>query len=356
VKPPPLDLHKAIAALPESRVRFAIALVLKTEGSTPREAGARAIIAADGTLRAGTIGGGQVEAEAQRKAIQVIRSGEPAIFDSPLEGGTIDAGEPICGGRMRILLHPVTPRHRRLHAAVAAALDRRDRGVLLTVIHGLRHKRVQVQFLKETALRPPLPFPGLAAIRTALRQERVTSHGSEPGPKPARLEVLVEPVVPRPRLVIAGGGHVGQAVAAQASLVGFDLVVVDDRPDFTDPRSFPTDTARLCGPIGEQLAGLKFDPATYVVIVTRGHQHDAEALAVCLSKPAAYLGMIGSRRKVAIMRRAFLKDRRCSAAAFDRVHAPIGLEIGALTVPEIAASIVAELIAVRRLSRTGLIP
>ena len=90
------------------------------------------------------------------------------------------------------------------------------------------------------------------------------------------------------------------------------------------------------------------DDNTYVVIVTRGHEKDAEALAACVRRPAAYLGMIGSRRKVALMRKDFLESGRATAEEFDRVYAPIGLDIGAITVPEIAASIVAQLISVRR--------
>jgi xanthine dehydrogenase accessory factor len=171
-----------------------------------------------------------------------------------------------------------------------------------------------------------------------------------------QLEVLVEAVVPRPRLLIVGGGHVGQAVAAQASLVGFDIAVIDDREQFTRPAQFPAGSDLRCGVIGQQLTSASIDTDTYVVIVTRGHQHDADALAACLHSPAAYVGMIGSRRKVALMRQGFLDCGRVTAAEFDRVFAPIGLDIGAVTVPEIAISIVAQLIAVRRTGSAPRIP
>ena len=102
------------------------------------------------------------------------------------------------------------------------------------------------------------------------------------------------------------------------------------------------------GPPDEEVAGFPFGADTYVVIVTRGHQHDAEALAACLRRPAAYVGMIGSRRKVALMRQDFVRSGRATAEELGRVYAPIGLDVGAVTVPEIATSIVAQLIAVRR--------
>ena len=158
----------------------------------------------------------------------------------------------------------------------------------------------------------------------------------------------MEPLLPKPLLVIVGGGHIGQAVAVQANLVGFEIVVIDDRPEFADPARFPENVTVQCGPIGEQVGDFPIAADTYLVIATRSHQHDAEALAACLHRPAAYIGMIGSRRKVALLRQDFVASGRATDAEFDRVHAPIGLDIGARTVPEIATSIVAQLIAVRR--------
>ena len=160
--------------------------------------------------------------------------------------------------------------------------------------------------------------------------------------------MLVEPLIPRPVLLVVGGGHVGQAVAEQASLVGFEIVVVDDRPEFTRAELFPGGATTRCGPPDEEVAELPFGADTYVVIVTRGHQHDAQVLAACLRRPAAYVGMIGSRRKVALMRQDFIRSGRAAAEELGRVYAPIGLDVGAVTVPEIATSIVAQLIAVRR--------
>ena len=155
-------------------------------------------------------------------------------------------------------------------------------------------------------------------------------------------------MIPAPLLVIVGGGHVGQALAWQAGLVGFDLLVLDDRAEFTDPALYPPGAATRRGEVAAELAGLALGPDTFVAIVTRGHQHDRAALAACVRGPAAYVGMIGSKRKVAMIRRDLLESGQASREQLDRVYAPIGLDIGAQTVPEIAASIVAQLIAVRR--------
>jgi len=200
------------------------------------------------------------------------------------------------------------------------------------------------------AVEAPMKFEvsSAEAILAVVGQEEPCLLSVEASSQDVPVEAFVEPLVARPALLIAGGGHVGQAVARQADLVGFEIVVIDDRPEFTRADLFPPGVTTRCGPVDEQLARLPIDGDTYVVIVTRGHRHDAEALAACLHRPAAYVGMIGSRRKVAMLREEFIASARATAAELDRVYAPIGLEIGARTVPEIATSIVAQLIAVRR--------
>jgi xanthine dehydrogenase accessory factor len=205
-----------------------------------------------------------------------------------------------------------------------------------------------VEFVAERESWLETGFPGDAAIRRTLQQGQARLFVSQSIEDRKRLEVLVEPLTPDPVLLIVGAGHVGQAVAAQAVLVGFEVVVVDDRPDFADRSRFPDGVATRCAAMEEEVARFPLDTDTYVVIVTRDHGHDARVLASCLKRPAAYIGMIGSRRKVDLIRRGLVESGRFTAEEFARVHAPIGLDIGAVTVPEIAASIVSELIAVRR--------
>jgi xanthine dehydrogenase accessory factor len=337
-------IHRAIVEMCDRGGDFAVAVVLEAQGSTPCKAGAKAIIDATGAIH-GTIGGGAVEAEAQRRAVEVIRSGRVAVFRFDLDSGEVAGGKPICGGMMRVLIDPTARQHRAAYASAAAAGQSGQRGLLLTAVAGVDPWEVTVRFLAEDAIPPEFPVPDEPVLRVGQVADLPLDWQVSNLP---RVEVLIEPVGPRPLVVIVGGGHVGQALAVQARLVGFEILVIDDRPEFAEPSLFPAGTATRCGPIGEVLAGLPLDARSYVVIVTRGHQHDAEALAACLHQPAAYIGMIGSRRKVALMRGEFVESGRATAAEFDRVWAPIGLDIGAATVPEIATSIVAQLIAVRR--------
>jgi xanthine/CO dehydrogenase XdhC/CoxF family maturation factor len=243
------------------------------------------------------------------------------VLTIELAGDEAAGLEPICGGSAHVLVDPTAAKDAEAYRAAAQAQEQRQRGVLVT--------RVRKG--------PPVVT-------------EVSWHsGAVPRPGARGRWVLVEPIAPAPQLLIAGGGHIGQALAAQAALVGFEVTVVDDRPEFADPALFPAEARTVCADIAATLAATETDEETYIAIVTRGHRYDAEALQACLPKPAAYLGMIGSRRKVALVRESLLESRAATEEQLDAVHAPIGLDIGAETVPEIATSILAEMIAVRRL-------
>ena len=339
----PIDIHEKIVEFIDSGQSFAVALVLKAEGSTPRQAGVRAVIDWAGKIW-DTIGGGVVEAEAQRLAIEACRSKQPMVFDLQLQGAKRTDETPICGGMMRILVDPTAEKDRACYAQVAEAIRLRQRGVILTTACTTTSTEVTCHWFPQDAIPSDAPFPGDQNIRSCLDHESAQLFTESAH---VFTEVLVEPVIPRPLLLIAGGGHVGQALAYQASLAGFDVTVIDERPEFTDPSLFPEGTRTCCGDIAKQLAA-HLEDDTYVVIVTRGHKLDAEALEACIHSRTAYIGMIGSKRKVALMRQHFIESGLAAEEEFDRVFTPIGLDIGAVTVPEIATSITAELIAVRR--------
>jgi len=160
------------------------------------------------------------------------------------------------------------------------------------------------------------------------------------------LEIFVEPILPTPMLYLFGGGHVATAVARVASQTGFAIGIVDDREAFANAQRFPA-ASEIYTSYEEAFAKIQPNAATYLVIVTRGHKDDMRVLDWAVGTPARYIGMIGSRRKVISVYKALEKEGH-GLEKFERVHAPVGLEIGALTPEEIAVSIAAELIAVRR--------
>jgi len=170
-------------------------------------------------------------------------------------------------------------------------------------------------------------------------------HRLEAGPD--ELEVMIE-VTERPAtLVIVGGGHVGQSIATIAAQVGFSVVVLDDREAFASRDRFPTADQVICGDFVEELRRFAIDGNTYIVLVSRGHKQDETALREVVTSEAAYVGMIGSRRRVGTVL-SHLAREGYAQEALARVHTPIGLDIGAETPEEIAVSIVAEIISVRR--------
>ena len=280
--------------------RLALCVVVGSRGSTPQEAGAKMLVLADGRTL-GTLGGGCVEAEVRRRALELLPAGVSKRLQFRLDHDYGWDDGLICGGMMDILVHlldgPASA------APFAHAVDDLANGRVATIA---------------------LPDPD----------------GSD---KPA----YVDQIEPAPRLVIAGAGHVGQSLADLAVTIGFEITIIDDRADCASIERFPRATHRIVGDIESELRRQPVDARTYVVIVTRGHRHDGQALAAVLGSPAKYVGLIGSKRKVMTI----FGDLLAQGASIDalcKIHAPVGLEIGAVTVPEIALSIAAELIAVRR--------
>ena len=163
-----------------------------------------------------------------------------------------------------------------------------------------------------------------------------------------QMEVFIEPIEPSPAVYVFGAGHVGQFVARVAHDAGFQVHVVDDRAKFANRERFPNAAEIVVDDIPAWLAKTTLPASAYAVIVTRGHRHDLDAMRALASRKLRYLGLIGSRAKVKRIYDALIDEASVPAEQLENVHAPIGLDIGAITPQEIAVAIVAELIAVRR--------
>jgi xanthine dehydrogenase accessory factor len=161
------------------------------------------------------------------------------------------------------------------------------------------------------------------------------------------LDIFIEPVLATPTLYLFGGGHVSLAVSKVANLAGFEIVVIDDREAFANKERFPEAVETHAGPWEEVFPRLQLNEFSYVVIATRGHKGDLACLRWALTTPARYIGMVGSKRKLIEFYKV-LEREGVQADRLEQVYSPVGLDIGALTPPEIAVSVVAEMIAVRR--------
>ncbi len=325
--------------------------VVETRGSTPQKPGAAMLVYPDGG-QFGTLGGGCVEAEVKQRALRGLgdtSTSKPEILKFCLDDDYGWDDGLICGGRMAILADPIANR------AVATAYYRvyheiveSGRGCIEAVVMddslaaaGNRYLfDVQRHLIGQLA---DAPVPSVVS-------NQLPDMAKRPGPVVGE-GVAYLPTLPRSTLLIAGGGHVGEAVARLAHEVNFEVWVVDDRERFVSPARFPFAQRRIVGDIGQMLAGLAREAVNdsfYCIIVTRGHSHDEEALLQLVNAPAAYVGMIGSRRKIKLIYEDLIA-RGITEEALARVHAPLGIDIGSRTVAEIAVSIVAELIACRNL-------
>jgi len=161
------------------------------------------------------------------------------------------------------------------------------------------------------------------------------------------LDVFIEPILATPTLYLFGGGHVSLAISKIAGVAGFETVIVDDRPAFANKERFAEAVETHAGPWEETFPQLKLNDFSYIVIATRGHKGDLTCLRWALTTPARFIGMIGSKRKLIEFARV-LQAEGVSPDQFGRIHSPVGLDIGAITPQEIAVSVVAEMIALRR--------
>ena len=333
-----------------------LATLIKRTGSAPRDAGTRFVVLEDGRFQ-GTIGGGTFEARVLQEARRVIESGRASRYEFHLTGEDVEDTEMICGGEGEVFLEPVLPGnslHVQVFERALEVLRSGGAGVLATALDpdrwsGDETPKAFMEFEGDVlgSLLGQRPMPQ-ALVQSLSRfqgkkQTRVAMLEDGSG---GVIEVLLEPVAADPTLYVFGGGHVASQIAPLAARVGFQVVVIDDRAEFADPARFPEAHQVIQAPFEGLMEQLSVDPASYLVIVTRGHSHDKEVLAQALDTDARYVGMIGSNRKIGIIFNR-LREEGISQGRLDRVHSPIGIDIGAETPEEIAVSIVAELIRVR---------
>jgi xanthine dehydrogenase accessory factor len=326
--------------------------LVETRGSTPQKAGATMLVYSDGA-QAGTLGGGCVEAEVKRQALQVLATGDAKIVPFVLDHDYGWDDGLICGGRMQVLMQPTQGNGTTEYLTRFGELVERGAGLTEAIV-----------FDEQAA---PLCLPSsylfdeqrqlIVAWNTETRApewlvEQIKPLDDRPRPYVVR-GISLLPHLPRCRLVIVGGGHVGKAVADLAYDLDFDVWVVDDRAEYASAERFPRAQRHIVGNIHEVLPHLEVDRNTYCLIVTRGHNHDEEALYYLVERDARYVGLIGSRRKIKMIFEDLLGEG-ISQQAIDRVYAPLGIDIGSQSVPEIAVSICAELISHR--NRSGYVP
>lgn len=337
-----------------------LATIVSTRGSSPQVPGASALFSDEGLLF-GTLGGGVLEARAQEKAIKSLKKRRSSLSNFGLYGDISSQEEAICGGEADILFDSDPGNHEDVFCLLIESLKKRKPGVLLTSISRAAENRVGItrswfeknKIFGEKTKKQAIPIKeeikeafaaGIPTLLTVGTESELKGLGKE---KDQEILVYLEPMFPLSHLIVAGAGHVGQALAHLGTLLEFEVTVIDDRPEFANRERFPEVDHIIVDDIGKAIEHLPKTSDSFFVIVTRGHSKDAEALRACIGTDAAYIGMIGSSRKIALMRKNFIEQGWATSSQFDRVHAPIGIDIQSKTVQEIAVSIAAELVLIR---------
>lgn len=193
-----------------------------------------------------------------------------------------------------------------------------------------------------------IPDPALAAALAGLAAGALAQGGGKPGTRTvAGVRVYLEAFMPPPVLVVVGAGHVAQPVAEIGKMIGFEVIVIDDRAEYANTARFPTADRVICDSFVPAVQGLGVGPRHHLVLVTRGHRHDMDCLRAVIGAPVAYIGMIGSRTRVETVFRLLVEEDGVDPALFGKVYAPIGLDVGARSPAEIAVAVAGELLKVR---------
>jgi xanthine dehydrogenase accessory factor len=317
-----MNVWRAAAELARSGASGAIATVARVRGSTPVPSGTKMLVGEAGRL-IGSVGGGCVEAEVIGAALEAQARRQPAMMTHHLNADLAGDLGLSCGGTVDIFVEPVVSDDAYVRVLEAAA--------------GAESGLVRTAVTWNAAAGPVKTFETLAPDAPRGEPATLTKDG----------RFVVERIVTAPRVFVFGAGHVGAAIGRAAAAAGFRVVVIDDRAEYADPARFENGVGVLVGDVDAALARYPLSAGDAVVIATRGHRNDALILERVATSPAGYVGLLGSRRKKAVVTKG-LTTAGVPAKALKRVRVPVGLAIGAVTPEEIAVSVVAELIAWRR--------
>jgi xanthine dehydrogenase accessory factor len=331
-----------------------IATVTESHGSTPQKPGSSALFNSSGLI-SGTVGGGVVEAQVQDFALKSSATKESGYLHFSLSKDVSHRYEAICGGKISVLVDANPFNHLPVFEAVRQSLSENTPGVLITMVTVIREPEVLInRYWMTPGSKTQLPVEFMEKIGPEVmnmlssgdRNDFRKLELSIPGEEPASIFFL-ELLLPPDHLIIAGAGHIGKALSHLGKILDFEVTVIDDREDFANNSNLPDADHIIVRDIGKAVQEIEKDSKTYIVIVTRGHSNDAEALRPCIGSDAAYIGMIGSRAKTAKMHKEFVTKKWATEEQWSKIFTPIGLEIGSKTVEEIAVSIAAQLILVR---------
>ncbi len=322
---------------------FVLATVLSHRGSVPRRAGARMIIQKSGKTF-GTVGGGSLEAEVVQYAETAVASKNSGVKQFDL-GGNMGEGAMLCGGQIEVLIDYMNPSRHELIRAWHTALQviqKKEKGWLITSVpDDVNTESGEICCITVSGDAVGTFIPSPAFLETLYEKSSVCRPGIR---QENKKRFFIEPLTGLSGVFIFGSGHVAQQLAMLTVVSGFKTIIIDDRRDYLVRRYFPVaEELVLLKSYDDPFSEVSIDRDSYVIILTRDPDLDRKILKTSLATDAAYIGMIGSGQKCRTIREA-LEQEGADPEAFSRLHAPIGISIGAETPEEVAISIVAEMI------------
>lgn len=336
----------------QSGINLQLGTLLYTKGSAPQVPGALALFDS-GKVVAGTLGGGLLEIQAQKAA--ALNSGnrintlEMVQFNAEMD----DQTGAICGGSALFAVDANPQKHLREFLKLIDSIGRNKSGALFTFFRKSKSRNIEIErsWVEQQSILPEifnsilnanqLNFQQIIEARKAIWLESVQAPDESPA---SEVSLFIEPIHPTPKLFIVGAGHIGQALCKLGVLADFEVVVLDNREEMATKNRFLEASAIICDSIEAGFSSVKISPESYIVIATQNHRTDMEALRCCIRSDAAYIGVIGSKRKMVLMGQKFLDEGWATEEEWNFIHSPIGLDIHSKTVNEIAISVVAELI------------
>jgi len=359
------EVYLGLKKVFDQNLEAALITVTSVLGSTPRKPGAKMLVFSDGTT-VGTIGGGCGEAEGRREALNVLTSHNPKLYHLNMTADIAQEEGMVCGGIMELFIDYICSQslleQPNIYKDYLLELERGNNPILVKVIEaheeGLIGKKLIIK--NDGGVLGDLSLEALN--RVALESAEISRRRCDPsiisldsdfnrcensGMK-AGFRLLIEPPSTVVKLLILGAGHIALPLATMAKILGYEVVVVDDRPSFANSSRFNTADTIICNDFERALDSININPQTYIVIITRGHRYDKVCLRKVINQSASYIGMIGSRKRVKALL-AELEEEGISRESLQKLHSPIGLKIGPETPEEIAVSIISEVIKAQRL-------
>ncbi len=343
------DIYETIYELLDNKEDFVLATILEKYGSAPREEGTKMIIKRDFSI-VGTIGGGIFEAMAIKLSAKVFETGEFKVEKFGLSNESASSLGMVCGGEVKLLLEYIDFNNKEMVNIYAKAAELKRKACNFVVVTKIPKEEKMIKgtdkwicseeaFYGEENDTVQCIFRKIRENFKNVTMENINLSGNQ---------YLVEPILNYETLYIIGAGHVSQKIAEITKMLDFKTIVIDDREEFANVQRFKNaEEIKIIPSFENILKYIKVDSNSYIVIVTRGHAYDKDVLGQMLKTNAKYIGMIGSKKKKEFVYKSLL-DEGYTLEELERVYSPIGISIFAQTPEEIAVSIVAELIKVKR--------